>query len=176
MIVKPQFARPAAGEYATFYAGYIAGVPDGALVEQLRAQGRETAALLAGVPATKHTFAYAPGKWTVKEVVGHMADAERIFTYRILRIARGDTTPLPGFDEKAYVPVSGAAARTLADLAEELAAIRGATLALLEHLPPDAPARMGTASNAPVSVRALAWITAGHERHHLRILRERYLS
>lgn len=171
-----EYLRPAASEYAAFYAGYVNGMPDGPLLEQLRRQGGETAVFLAGIPAAKHDFAYAPGKWTVKEMVGHMGDAERIFSYRILRIGRGDTTPLPGFDENVYVPASGATGRTLADLAAELAAIRASTVALLEHLPPDAAARMGTASNNPVSVRALAWITAGHERHHLRILRERYLS
>jgi len=176
MTAFPEYPRPDAGEYAPFYAGYVSGMPEGPLLDQLRSQGRETAAFLAGIPAAKHDFAYAPGKWTVKEMVGHMGDAERIFSYRILRIARGDTTPLPGFDENGYVPQSGARSRTMADLAAELAAIRASTLALLEHLPPEAAARMGTASGNPVSVRALAWITAGHERHHLRILRERYLS
>ena len=176
MTAFPEYPRPAAGEYAPFYAGYINGMPDGSLLPQLRSQAGETAALLAGIPAAKHDFSYWPGKWTVKELVGHMGDAERVFSYRALRIGRGDTTPLPGFEEKEYARASGASARTLSDLAAELAAIRASTLALLEHLPPEAAARMGTASGNPVSVRALAWIIAGHERHHLRILRERYLS
>jgi hypothetical protein len=176
MSSHPPYPRPDASEYAPFYAGYIAGVPDGDLLDTLRTQGRETAALLAGIPAAKHDFAYAPGKWTLKEVIGHIGDAERIFSYRMLRIARGDATPLPGFDENAYVPASGAKDRTLADLAAELGIIRAATLALLEHLPPGAGVRRGTSNNKEISVRALAWITAGHERHHLKIVRERYLA
>lgn len=176
MTPVPEFPRPDASEYPAFYAGYIAGVPDGNLLEALRRQGRDTAAFLASVPPGRHDHAYAPGKWTLKEVVQHMADAERIFSYRALRFARGDETPLPGFDEQVYAPASGAGSRTLADLAAELAAIRTATLALLEHLPAEAPARRGISNGNPISVRALAWIIAGHERHHLRILRERYLS
>lgn len=170
-----QFDRPDSTEYADFYAGYIAGVPDGNLLRTLEAQGTETAALLAAVPEARESFAYAPGKWTLKDVVGHIADAERVFSYRALRIARGDEIPLPGFDENAWVPNAGAAARSLKDLAAELAAVRTSTLALLRHLPTEAVARKGTASGKTISVRALAWIMAGHERHHLRIIRERYL-
>ena len=133
-------------------------------------------ALLSGVPESRGSFAYAPGKWTLKEVVGHMADAERVFSYRALRIARGDTMPLHGFDEQAWVPNAGANARTLADLLGELRVVRASTLALLRHLPPESTSRVGTASDRPVSVRAVAWIIAGHERHHLGIIRERYLA
>jgi hypothetical protein len=176
MTPAPRYDRPAATEFGQSYAGYIGGVPDGDLLATLEQQDEDTMALLKGVPESKGNFAYAPGKWTLKEVVGHLADAERVFAYRALRIARGDQTALPGFDEKAWVPNGGAAGRTLADLLGELRAVRAATLELLRHLPADAPSRQGTASGHGVTVRALAWIIAGHERHHMRIIRERYLS
>jgi uncharacterized damage-inducible protein DinB len=174
--MTPTFDRPAPSEYGQWYAGYIGGVPDGDLIRRLEEQEASTQALIAGLADSRGDHAYAPGKWTVKEVLGHVADAERVFAYRVLRIARGDTMPLAGFDEKAWVPNAGSGARTLADLAAELRAVRAATLALLRHLPAEAVGRIGTASNYPVTVRALAWIIAGHERHHLGILQERYLS
>lgn len=118
---------------------------------------------------------YAAGKWSVREAVGHMADAERVFTYRALRFARADATPLPGFDENAYVAAAGFDRRTLADLAEEFADVRRATVSFFCALDPEALAMPGTANGARVTVGALAWIIAGHERHHARILRERYL-
>jgi DinB family protein len=175
MSTPPRFDRPGPGEFDQFFAAYISKVPDGDLVQGLEAQGRETAKLLRGVPESRGGFAYAPGKWTLKEVVGHVADAERVFSYRALRIARGDQTPLASFNEQAWTPQSGASARTLGDLVDELGAVRGATLALLAHLPAEAPLRRGTASGKEISVRALAWIIAGHERHHLGVIRERYL-
>jgi uncharacterized damage-inducible protein DinB len=115
---------------------------------------------------------YAPGKWTVKDVLAHVADVERVMAYRALRIARGDTTPLPSFDHDAYVRVAGASARPLARLLAELVATRVATVALFQGFDAEAFRRRGTASNATVSVRALLHIILGHERHHLRILRE----
>jgi len=171
-----RFARPDPSEYAPFYAGYIAGVPEGELLGLLERQLEETTALLAAVPEAQGDFAYAPGKWTLKEVLGHIADAERVFSYRALRFARGDVTPLAAFDEQAWVPNSGARSRSLADLIGELRAVRVATLALLRALPPGTDGRRGTASGREVSVRALAWIIAGHERHHLKLIRERYLD
>lgn len=170
------FPRPEADEYAPFYAGYIRGVPDGDLLETLTHQLDEVLVLCGSVGEGQGDHAYAEGKWTIKEVIGHMNDAERIFAYRALRIARGDATPLPGFDENAYTPESGAADRTLSDLAEEFATVRHATLSLLESMTPAAAARRGTASNQPASARAIAWTIAGHAAHHLRILRERYLG
>lgn len=171
----PAYHRPDASEYAAFYAGYVAKVPDGDLLRTLEQQDEDTMALLSAVPETRGSFAYAPGKWTLKDVIGHIADAERVFAYRALRIARGDQTPLPGFDEGAWVSNAGCAERTLADLLGELRAVRAGTLALLRHLPAEATTRRGVANNIEVSVRALAWIIAGHERHHLAIIRERYL-
>jgi len=174
-MTTPRYDRPAASEFAPYYGTYIGKVPDGDLLRTLEEQNEQTMALLSGLPESKGSLAYAPGKWTLKEVVSHVADAERVFSYRALWIARGDMTPLPGFDQEPWVPNSGANARTLADLLGELRAIRAATLALLRHLPPEAVGRVGTASGNPVSVRAVAWIIAGHERHHMGIVRERYL-
>ncbi len=168
--------RPAPTEYGAFYAGYIQGVPDGDLLVFLRAQMRDTRAFLESIPGSKGDFAYAQGKWSVKEVVGHVSDTERVMSYRALRIARGDETPLPGFDENAFARVSGAARRTVTDLSGEFAHVRQATLDLLTNLDADAFARLGTASGHAISVRALAYIIAGHEVHHLRVLRERYLA
>lgn len=167
-------ARPEAGEFAPYYGGYIAQVPDGELLPLLEQQIRETLALLAPLPPERAAYRYAPGKWSVAEIVGHLADAERIFTHRALRAARGDETPLPGFDENAYVPAGEFDRRPLGELLAELEAVRRSTLCLLHGLPPDAWTRRVTANNHPVSVRALAYVIAGHERHHVRVLRERY--
>jgi hypothetical protein len=167
-------ARPAPSEYAQFYHGYVSAVPDGDLIELLASQKRETAALLKGIDETKSRHRYAPGKWTIREVVGHLADAERVFTYRALRFARGDATPLASFDENAWAEASNAGSRSLADLASDLAVVRAATLGLLGGFSDAEFARSGIASGKPVTVRALAYITAGHERHHVRVLHERY--
>ena len=170
----PDIPRPAPDECASYYHRYIAQVPDGDLTAFLTAQLDETAALLDGLPAERAGFRYAPGKWSVREVVGHVADAERVFAYRALRIARGDATPLPAFDENAYVDEAGFDDRPLADLLDEFRRVRLATLALLDGLPDDVFGRWGTASDHPVTVRALAYITAGHAQHHLALFRERY--
>lgn len=175
-MTAPAYDRPAPGEFSEFYAAYIASVPDGDLLATLEHQGAEVQHLLGNVPAAKGDFAYAPGKWTLKDVILHVADAERVFAYRALRIARGDEVNLHAFDENAWVPRAGAGRRSLKDLLAELAVVRSATVALLRHLPPDAPTRRGLASGKEITVRALAWITAGHERHHLRIIRDRYLA
>ena len=168
--------RPRDGEYIPYYARYIAAVPDGDLLALLRDQLAETEALLRQVGESGATYRYALGKWSVKEIVSHVADSERIFAYRMLRIARGDRTPLPGFEQDDYVPQSGADARPLAELAAELRSVRAATITLFGGLPSEALTRSGIANNAEISVRALAWIIAGHERHHARVIRERYVS
>jgi hypothetical protein len=169
-------ARPQNDEYVPYYGKYISLVPDGDLVETLRTQIAETVSLLRSIPEDRASYRYAPGKWSIKEVVGHMADVERIMTYRALRIARADATPLPGFDENAYVPAANFEARSLTSLAHELEEVRRATIALFETLEPGAAARRGAANNNEISARALAYIIAGHERHHVGILRERYLT
>jgi hypothetical protein len=173
---RPAIGRPQADEHSPYYGKYIALVPDGELASILRAQIGRTLDLLASVPADRADYAYAPGKWTVKEVVGHLSDVERVMGYRALTFARRDTTPLPGFDENAWVPAGNFGSRTLPDLAEEFRAVRAATVQLVSHLEPDAFTRRGAANNNPVSVRALMYIIAGHELHHAELLRERYLK
>ena len=166
--------RPGASEYAPYYGTYVGKVPEGDLLHILEHQHRDTQALLSGLSEAKALHRYAPGKWSVKEVVGHLTDAERVFSYRALRFARGDAKPLQGFDENAWVPAGKFDARPLADLAAEFAAVRRATIALFKSLDAAALERRGVASDNPISVRALAYIIAGHERHHVSILHERY--
>ena len=168
--------RPAEGEFAPYFSRYIDRVPDGDVVERLERQIVETEALLAGVGEARAGDRYAPGKWSVKEVVGHLSDTERVMSYRLLRIARGDATPLPGFEQDDYVRAAGFDRLALADLVAELLAVRRATLALLRGLDDVALARRGTVNGAPMSARALTYIIAGHELHHAAILRQRYLG
>jgi uncharacterized damage-inducible protein DinB len=168
--------RPAVNEYAAFYEKYVSIVPHAEILSVLEAQRLQMAQFLAACSERDGNFRYAPDKWTMKEVVGHVIDAERIFTYRALRIARGDATPLSSFAQDDYVPASGASRRQLHEMAEEFAAVRAATLALFRSLDDQAWVRRGVASNNEVTVRALAFITAGHELHHRRILEERYLA
>lgn len=167
--------RPGPAEYAPFYAGYIARVPEGDIVDLLVQQMHDTSAFLAGLTEGQGSLRYAPGKWSIREVVGHLSDAERVFAYRAMRFARGDATPLPSFDENAWVAASGADQRTLRDLAEEFLAVRQGTIALARSLTGETARRAGTASGKTVTVRALVFMAAGHELHHLALLRERYL-
>jgi len=166
--------RPESSEYAPFYHGYVASVPDGDVVALMRASGRELLDTVATIPEDRGGFRYGEGKWSIREVLGHIIDAERIFAYRALRIARGDTTPLASFDENEYVKTAGSEARTLSSLARELGAVREASVQLFESFPDEAWGWSGVASGKNISVRALAYITAGHAMHHLKILRERY--
>jgi uncharacterized damage-inducible protein DinB len=168
--------RPQSDEHAEYYARYINKVPDGDLIAQLGDQVAETVSLLKGLSPERADFAYGPGKWTVKQVIGHMIDAERVFSYRAMRFARNDKTELPTFDENSYVANANFTQRTLTDLVEEFEGVRAATIHLAKSLDAEALMRRGTASNNPVSVRALLYIIAGHERHHTALLRERYLS
>ena len=168
-------ARPAAGEFAEYYGHYITCVPDGDVCAQLERQIGDTIAYIKSRGDAWTSTRYAPGKWSVKDVIVHVADAERVFAYRALRIARGDQTPLASFEQNDWVPVASADARSTADLLDEFAATRNATAKLLRSFDDAAWARRGTASNNPVTVRALAYIIAGHELHHLAILRERYV-
>jgi hypothetical protein len=171
----PTIARPAATEHAPYYGKYIEQVPDGDVLALLARQHEETQSLLRGIPKARWGHRYEPGKWSISEVVGHLADAERVFGYRALRFARADATPLPGFDENAWAPQSGYHARPLTDIADEFRAVRNATVAFVKGLDDQAIARRGSANGQEITVRALIWIIAGHERHHVRILRERYL-
>jgi len=167
--------RPSAAEFAPYYATYIGAVPDGDLLTMLRDQLAETESLLREIGETRGNHRYAPDKWSVKEVVGHVADAERIFAYRALRFARGDKTALPGFEQNDYVAGANSDARHLAEIAAELRSVRAASITLFSGFSDEAMVRMGQASNVAVSVRALGWIIAGHELHRQRILKERYL-
>lgn len=167
--------RPTAEEFAPFYANYVAQVPDGDVVEALIGGAEIASALLGDLEDDVASRAYAPGKWTLKEVVLHCTDAERIFSYRALRIARGDTTPLPGFDENAYAPMSGANLRTMDSILDEFESVRDSTVTLYQGLPSEAWTRRGEASGKVVSVRGIAWITAGHLLHHLSVIQDRYL-
>ena len=168
------FGRPQPGEYSPYHEQYISLVQSDDIVGALERQGPETARLLGSAEA-KADFRYAPGKWSVKEIAGHINDAERIMTYRALRIARGDKTPIEGFEQDDYVRDGNFGQRTLRDLVEEFTLIRRATIAFFRHLDPEAALRRGTANNNEISVRAVAFIIAGHEMHHRGILRDKYL-
>ena len=166
--------RPEPAEYAEFYANYVSKVPGTDALSVLESQRLQMVQLFAGRSERDGSFRYAAGKWTVKEVLGHITDTERIFTYRALRIARGDQTPLPGFEQDDFVKNGAFSERTLADLADEFALVRSASLALFRSFPEQAWPRRGVASQKEVTVRALAFITAGHQIHHRIILEERY--
>lgn len=166
--------RPDPSEYAEFYAGYVALVPEGDVVASLRDGRERMKEALATLPESSGDHRYAAGKWSVRTLVGHMIDAERVFSYRAMRIARGDTTPLPSFDENAYAAAAESDTRRVAELVAELLALRDCTARLFASLPEAAWTRTGTASNATVSVRAIAYITAGHSLHHLAVLKDRY--
>jgi len=167
-------ARPASTEYAPHFSRYVDRVPEEDILATLERQSVETAKLLASIDENKAAHRYAEGKWSVKEVIGHLTDAERVFAYRAMCIARGEGQPLPGFDENLYVENASFDAWSFAELAEQYALMRRSSILLLRNLPEHAWARQGTASNNPITVRALAWVMVGHERHHVAILRERY--
>ncbi len=166
--------KPGESEYASFYAGYIARVPAGNVLDILEGQSEQLHKLASAATPEQQQFRYASGKWSVREVFGHLIDGERVFGYRAFRIGRGDQTPLPGFDENEYVAASKYHHRDLASLADELALVRAANLAVLRDLSEDEWRRTGTANGHPISVRALAFIMAGHVEHHLALLGERY--
>jgi hypothetical protein len=166
--------RPASDEAAPFYQRYIAEVGGENIVEQLAEQLDELEGLFGSVDDRVALARYAPGKWSVKEVLGHLSDVERIFAYRLLRISRGDQTPLPGFDENAYVPAGRFDSRPLRSLMAEFRSVRQSTLTLVQGLPAECWTNRGEASGNPVTARALAYIIPGHVSHHLGVLRDRY--
>jgi hypothetical protein len=168
--------RPDPTEYAPYYGRYTSLVPDGDILEILGGELQKTMQLLGGVPEAQAGFRYAPDKWSIKELVGHVIDTERVFAYRALRFSRNDATPLPGYDQNEYARNATHGEYPLAELVFEFEAARRSHLLLFRHLAPDAWTRQGRANDNPVSVRALAWIMAGHEMHHREILRTRYLA
>jgi hypothetical protein len=167
--------KPEAPEYLPYYGRYIALVRDGDIVATLERQMLDSQSILSAVPPAVGTYRYAPGKWSVNEMLGHVIDAERIFSVRALRFARADASPLPGFEQDDYVRNATFDSYPLSELAAEMETVRRSTLFLFRHLTEEAWMRKGVASNAEVTVRALAYIIAGHELHHREILRSRYL-
>jgi uncharacterized damage-inducible protein DinB len=170
MISKPQ-----PGEYVSYQGEYIKMVGDRPVLDVLTESKTKTHALLYGIPADKEEYAYAEGKWTIKEVVNHMIDTERIFAYRLLSFARGEKQGLPGFEQDDYVLQSFANERLLHDLADEFRAVRESSLYLVRNLNEQQLAIIGTSNNNPLSARALVYMLAGHELHHIKILKEKYL-
>jgi hypothetical protein len=166
--------RPAEDEYADYYRLYVSKVPDGDVCDTLTAQLAETRRLLAVFGEEGGNHRYAPDKWSVKQVVGHVIDVERVFAVRCLAFARGDETPWPGIDQDVYMRAVDFDRRSLAGLSEELSAVRAASLALFHGIEEEAWTRRGSASGNRFSARSMPWIMAGHERHHVGVLRDRY--
>ena len=169
-------ARPEPGEYAPYYDRYISLIPGTEILATLESQRRQMMLLLSGRDEADGDFRYAPDKWSAKQVLGHVCDTERIFAYRTLRIARGDRTPIEGFEQDDYVRNGPFLQLPISDIIDDYIAVRRATLTLLRNLDEPAWTRRGIANKNEVSVRALAYIIAGHELHHRRILEEKYFS
>lgn len=168
--------KPDETEYLPYYARYISLVPDGDLLAVLSQQLEATLALLGSIPESQAGFRYAPDKWSIKELVGHVIDSERIFAYRALRFARNDKTPLAGYEQDDYIRGASFNDQPLSELGEEFESVRRSTVFLFKHLNREAWLRKGVANGSEASVRALAYIIAGHELHHRAILHSRYLS
>lgn len=168
--------RPNQNEYAPYYQSYMELVPEGDLKQILEKQLLDTIEILQNVSEEEGNVRYAPGKWSLKEVIGHIADTERITSYRLLRIARGDSTPLAGFSESDYINAASFDTLTMQELIADYTAVRKATLTLLNSVIDDAWVRIGTANNYPATPRSIAYFIAGHELHHRKIILERYLK
>ena len=164
-------SRPNTTEYAEFYKNYIARVPEGPVLDFLAKQLGDYRQLLVGVSDEAASTAPAPGKWSIKQVLGHLCDAERVMSYRALRFARGDAGELRGFEQDDYVREAQSNSRNVDDLLTEFESVRKATIALFGSLPPEAETRSGIANGNPVTVRALAYIAAGHAQHHFELLK-----
>ncbi len=166
---------PAASEYNAAYGVYIGKAEKfAAPIDRLDEQLSEVLSLLEPLNEAQQLHRYAPGKWSVKEMLGHIIDGERVFSYRALRIGRGDTTPLPGFEQDGYVTLAESDRVEWSELLEEFEHVRRSTILMLRHFPPTAWVRMGTSSDISVSVRAMVYVIIGHVEHHLGILKERY--
>ena len=174
---SPLIPKPLHGEYPAYAEMYMKGLPDdGRILQYLKDQIKKTQQFARDIPAEKWDYIYAPGKWTIKEVLVHIMDDERIYAYRALRIGRGDTTPLPGFEQNDYVPYSKANDRTIKSIMKEYDTVRKATLSLFRSFTDEDLQRKGTANGHVYSVRGLLYHLAGHELHHLNILKEKYLA
>lgn len=177
MATASQLTRPDPSEYAPYQKAYLDLVPEDDILQSLERQLPVTVALFESLPESRGDYVYSAGKWRLKEVLGHITDAERVLSYRALRVARGDTMPLAAFDQDAWVRHSDCAQRTFRSLLDEMSAVRQATLSLFCSLDPAALLRRGsTDAGNPFTVQAVAYIILGHERHHVRIIRERYLK
>ena len=168
--------RPVPSEHGSYFETYVHLVPEADIIDLLTTQIDDTVRLLSSLSEDEAGFRYAPNKWSIKQIVGHLIDTERIFVYRALRFSRNETIALPGFEQDDYVDAANFDERTLRELAEEFRAVRQATVCFFKGLTDAMMLRTGTASETTLSVRAVAYILAGHERHHLNILRQRYLQ
>jgi hypothetical protein len=173
-MTKPVHARPQPGEYAEFHANYVGKVPGDNILRFLKEQMDSTATLLRNLDESTAEKRYAEGKWSVKEVIGHIIDCERVFAYRALVFARGDHGPLPGFDQDTWMRHADFGNSSIEDLAAEFGAVRQSSISLLQSLPPEAWDRRGTANNKEITPRAAAFVIGGHAEHHLEILKTRY--
>ena len=167
-------ARPRPDEYDKAFERYVSRVPETDVLPALEKQPGELRAVFASLPPERETYRYAPGKWTIREVVGHMLDAERVFGYRALAVSRGDRASLPGYDEDDYAKTARHGERRVASLLDELACVRSGHVFLLGNLDDEAWSRLGTANALPITPRAIAYILVGHVRHHMAVLAERY--
>jgi uncharacterized damage-inducible protein DinB len=168
--------RPDVNEYIEYYRRYVESVPEGDIRQTLKTEIQMTADTIHKLSEEQGLFRYAPDKWSIKEVLGHMADTEQIMAYRILSIARGESVSLPGFNENSYVETASFNRQSIGELLDRLLAVREATVHLLNGLNEDSLVRKGTANGTQVSARSVAWIIAGHEIHHRTIIRERYIG
>lgn len=168
--------RPKGDEHNPYYSIYIDRLPDGDIVDTLERQLPRATEFLRSIPASKADHRYAEGKWSVKQIIGHLADSERVFQYRAMRFSRADATPVAGFDENLYVANSRFASASIADLIREFEHLRHASVLMLRALDEEGFGRSGVANNHAVTVRALAWVMAGHVDHHMEIIRTRYLA
>ncbi|HEY1434785.1 MAG TPA: DinB family protein [Thermoanaerobaculia bacterium] len=166
--------RPGPGEYHPAFERYLSRVPESDALALLEKQIAEIRAALGPLPAERAGFRYAPGKWSIREVLGHLTDTERVFGYRAMAIARGETAPLPGFEENDYAANAGHDRYALGDLLAEFEAVRRSNTSMLAHLDDAALRRVGTANGGPISPRALAYVMVGHARHHLAVLATKY--
>jgi len=168
-------SRPLENEYAAYFQGYVSQAPEEDILPAMRSQVDALDVLLDGVAPERETYRYAEGKWSIREIIGHLIDGERTFGYRAMCIARGDTQNLPGFDQDQYMLTAPFDRLDLEDLLSEFRLVRLSNIAMLRTLDEAAWTRMGTANSNPVSVRALVYVMVGHVRHHMDVLRERYL-
>jgi hypothetical protein len=172
----PNMNRPAQTEYDPYYERYVSLVADTDIIGTLGSQTTRLQDLLTGMFEEQGTYRYAEGKWSIKELIGHLIDGERMFAYRLFRISRGDETPIEGFEQDGYIENAHSDDRSFADLLQEFSLLRQSSMIYLKNMRPDDWSRVGTANNVKISARALVYIMAGHIEHHLAILKERYLQ